>query len=100
MRRYTWRPGGTLDSYDTGDIHDHEEGEWVSYEEAHETYLDYMCLARQLDGHDATECLLNLRMLKNNLAECRATLKLIAELPASHANNIAVMALRNTAPFQ
>jgi hypothetical protein len=29
---------------------------------------DYMCLARRLDGHDATECLLNLNRLKGELA--------------------------------
>lgn len=38
-------------------------------EELEETRKDYACLARHLDGHDATECLMNLRRLKEEHAE-------------------------------
>jgi hypothetical protein len=38
---------------------------------------DYMYLARQLDGHDVNECVLNLNRLKGELAEAR---RLIAEI--------------------
>jgi chromosome segregation ATPase len=40
---------------------------------------DYMCLARRLDGHDATECLLNLNRLKGELAEAREYADKLAE---------------------
>lgn len=40
---------------------------------------DYMALARQLDGHDATECLLNLNRLKTELAEARKQRDMLAE---------------------
>ena len=35
-------------------------------EEGEEHRKDYECLARELNGHDATECLENLRQLKKS----------------------------------
>ena len=60
-----------------------------SLEQPNPTELGIMIeqACRVLEGCDET---------KRNLEECRSALKMITELPASTANNIAVIALRNT----
>ena len=40
---------------------------------------DYMCLARRLDGHDATECLLNLNRLKIERDKLAEALEIISD---------------------
>lgn len=44
-------------------------------EELEEAKKDYACLARELDGHDATECLFNLRRLKEESARYNALIR-------------------------
>jgi len=55
--------------------------------ELSETQKDYMCLAELLDGHDATECRMNLVRLKgqrDSLAEALERLEKTAGLPGLH----------------
>jgi hypothetical protein len=71
------------------------DGDWVYYS-------DYVKLAKQLEKCSKSHMDISVKFrtriesLENDLKECRAALKMITELPAVTANNIAVLALRNT----
>lgn len=98
MKRYDPIKRFSIGGSTLGEMQACQEGDWVSYDEAQEAYLDYLCLAKLLDGHDATECRNNLVKLHHDLRDCRAALKLIIESPPRCAHAIAEMALLNSEP--
>jgi|APGre2960657404_1045060.scaffolds.fasta_scaffold94929_2 hypothetical protein len=98
MRRYDPIQRFAIGGQTLGNMEVREDGSWVFFNEAREIELDYLCLAKLLDGHDATECRDNLVKLHHDLRDSRAALKLIAESPARCAHAIAEMALLNLKP--
>ena len=76
----------------------------IEKQEHAETRKDYLCLARQLDGHDATECAANLAELKRNLTITREamqkTIGLLYTQDATKEQAVLYDALRLTDPKQ
>jgi hypothetical protein len=73
-----WKKGGGLQSMD---FHARtlERELTAAREELVETRKDFMCLAELLDGHDATECRMNLVRLKEQLDRLAEALEQILE---------------------
>ena len=74
MKRFD--PISRVSEYAThiGDMTPHKTGNWVSYDEANEIEKDYMAIARECDGHDCAECVINVRKWKTDLAACRTAI--------------------------